>query len=339
VDLSFNQFIVELYRSGSRMPQPAFLTKALVSLKEWLPYQSSWLLEFNPEPSTEQPQATIKFSHGQAGKTPPPAIEIVQQLLQQVQSGQPLPMVLTQASLLSHQQHLLQKALKKSINQHYLIFFDNSTSPGQILLLLRSDPEQHFSDRDRMMAEWLLPHLCEAARLSPQRPQTSVSTLTEQPTTRSPLELHLSSDNEVIFCGEYIRACINTCENEKNCCTLDAKNDQIILSDSLIKQIQQRQSYGNITVNKLVFDIKTINNICVLRIQPESIQYLLTGRERQIASELAQGLSYKEVAKSLNLSPSTVTNYANRIYRKLNVHSKSQLAHLYTLSEAELITH
>ncbi len=314
------------------MPQPAFLNKALVALKEWLPYQASWLIEFQ----SDSTHSIIKFSHGQT-KVSLPVTEIVAQL-QQARAQQPLPMVITQASLLAHHHHKLQQGLRQLLAMPYLIFTDCSMQPGRALLLIRTDNEQYFSDRDRMMAEWLLPHLCEASRLSPQQIGAHVDKAPTQMQVRSPLELHLNKQNQVTFCGEYIRACINNCPKTQENCQLDDQQ-QLTLSNKLIKQIYQHLSAGYIQLDKLIFDLTPRDDLLVIRVRPDSIQYLLTARERQIAAELAQGLSYKEVAKNLHLSPSTVTNYANRIYRKLNVHSKSQLAHLYTLSEAELITH
>lgn len=52
---------------------------------------------------------------------------------------------------------------------------------------------------------------------------------------------------------------------------------------------------------------------------------LLTDREREIVEQLSLGKTFKLVAKSLDLSPSTVSNHLYRIYDKLNVHSRSEL--------------
>ncbi len=332
------------------MPQPAFLNKALVALKEWLPYQASWLIEFQPGSQ----HSSVKFTHGQSSSLSVPVAEVMGRLHQGGENS-PLPMVITYASLLAHQHHKLQQQLSQLLTDPYLMFTDCSAQPGQLLLLMRTDEQQYFSDRDRIMAEWLLPHLCEASRLSPQRIISSDSvqdSIAAKPglitgktgphpvkknLTRSPLELHINAQNRVVFYGEYIRACINNCSEAQHDCHLDDKQ-QLTLSDKLIKQIRQQQEAGHIELDKLAFDITTAGELCIIRVRPDSIQHLLTSRERQIASKLAQGLSYKEVAKNLHLSPSTVTNYANRIYRKLNVHSKSQLAHLYAISEAELMT-
>lgn len=54
----------------------------------------------------------------------------------------------------------------------------------------------------------------------------------------------------------------------------------------------------------------------------------LTTRERQIAGIAAKGKRTREIADELSLSPRTVDVHLTRIYRKLNISSRSALAHL-----------
>lgn len=48
----------------------------------------------------------------------------------------------------------------------------------------------------------------------------------------------------------------------------------------------------------------------------------LSPRETEVLSQLSQGLTYNDIAKNLYLSPKTVRNHIERIYKKLQVHSK-----------------
>ena len=63
----------------------------------------------------------------------------------------------------------------------------------------------------------------------------------------------------------------------------------------------------------------------------------LTARERQIAEHYAQGQTYKEAAKALHVSPSTVRNHITTIYRKLEIGNKVELIQLLQ-SDVESIT-
>jgi DNA-binding NarL/FixJ family response regulator len=50
----------------------------------------------------------------------------------------------------------------------------------------------------------------------------------------------------------------------------------------------------------------------------------LTDRESEILSVFARGLSYREAAEVLGVSPHTISDFVKKIYRKLNVHSRGE---------------
>jgi len=51
----------------------------------------------------------------------------------------------------------------------------------------------------------------------------------------------------------------------------------------------------------------------------------LTPREVQIADLIMRGLSNPQIARRLNITTSTLRTHIKRIYRKVDVHSKSEL--------------
>ena len=55
----------------------------------------------------------------------------------------------------------------------------------------------------------------------------------------------------------------------------------------------------------------------------------LTPREYDAAKLSGEGLNYKEIAKRLSISPSTVRNHINKIYIRLGVNNKIQISHLF----------
>jgi DNA-binding CsgD family transcriptional regulator len=62
----------------------------------------------------------------------------------------------------------------------------------------------------------------------------------------------------------------------------------------------------------------------------------LTPQELQIAMLVARGASNKDVAGSMFLSPKTIEAHLSRIYRKLDVRSRTQLAHRIGAGAAEV---
>ena len=71
----------------------------------------------------------------------------------------------------------------------------------------------------------------------------------------------------------------------------------------------------------------TITPLPPLPIQPD-VRGLLTAREREIAALVATGRRSRAIADELFLSHRTVETHLARIYRKLNVSSRTALAHL-----------
>ena len=55
----------------------------------------------------------------------------------------------------------------------------------------------------------------------------------------------------------------------------------------------------------------------------------LTEREKEILQLLIKGMSYKEIAAAIFISVETLNSHIKNIYRKLNVHSRSELAARY----------
>jgi DNA-binding NarL/FixJ family response regulator len=50
----------------------------------------------------------------------------------------------------------------------------------------------------------------------------------------------------------------------------------------------------------------------------------LSEREQQVLDFLVQGLLFKQIAGKMNLSPTTIRTYAQRIYEKLQVHTRTE---------------
>ncbi len=57
---------------------------------------------------------------------------------------------------------------------------------------------------------------------------------------------------------------------------------------------------------------------------PDQLANILTPREREVLSMFAKGLSYQNAAAALDLSVHTVGDHVKRIYRKMQVRSRSE---------------
>jgi DNA-binding NarL/FixJ family response regulator len=61
---------------------------------------------------------------------------------------------------------------------------------------------------------------------------------------------------------------------------------------------------------------------------------VLSGQEWRIAQLVAEGLTNKQVAAEVFLSPKTIEHHLSAIYRKLGVRSRTQLAQLFVREQA-----
>lgn len=71
-----------------------------------------------------------------------------------------------------------------------------------------------------------------------------------------------------------------------------------------------------------------LGDLIRLQLWPAGPLDRLTHREREIVETVTQGLSFKEAARKIGVAPSTVANHLYRIYRKLGVASRTELASL-----------
>lgn len=99
-----------------------------------------------------------------------------------------------------------------------------------------------------------------------------------------------------------------------------------------IQSVHQGQIWAN--SDQLHFLLEAFVQASPLRAVDYAGRPLLTKRENDVASLLAEGLSNKEVSVKLGLSEHTVSNYLFRIYNKLGVSSRVELV-LYLLRQRQ----
>jgi DNA-binding CsgD family transcriptional regulator len=71
-----------------------------------------------------------------------------------------------------------------------------------------------------------------------------------------------------------------------------------------------------------------LGDLIHVQARKESRMTELSSRERMITKHLVSGHTYKQIASTLNISPSTVTKHVNSIYKKTGAKNKTQLAKL-----------
>jgi DNA-binding CsgD family transcriptional regulator len=83
-----------------------------------------------------------------------------------------------------------------------------------------------------------------------------------------------------------------------------------------------------ITLNGLCIKAEPVGDLSCILVWEAGPLDRLTARERETVFAVTQGLSFKQAARKIGVAPSTVANHLYRIYRKLGVNSRSELAGL-----------
>jgi DNA-binding NarL/FixJ family response regulator len=93
---------------------------------------------------------------------------------------------------------------------------------------------------------------------------------------------------------------------------------------------------GQIWINseQMHYVLEALSEVSTLRVVNSSGKTLLTPREEQVVALVADGLSNREVAAELGLSPHTIKKYLMRVFDKLGISTRVELV-LYAFSHGE----
>ncbi len=113
---------------------------------------------------------------------------------------------------------------------------------------------------------------------------------------------------------------------------LFSKNDPLELLSECVRRVHQGQIWAD--NHALGVAIEALANGPNVRSADATGMKLLSKRELQVVRSLAEGLTNREIADQLKLSPHTIKNYLFRIFDKLGVSSRIELLFM-TLSQAD----
>ena len=97
-----------------------------------------------------------------------------------------------------------------------------------------------------------------------------------------------------------------------------------VVSEELVLAIKTI-SEGKIYISESVSETLLYGE--VLEKESKNPAELLSKREFEVLTMIAKGMSYKEIADKLSLSPKTVSTYRTRILEKLSLENTNQLIH------------
>jgi len=192
---------------------------------------------------------------------------------------------------------------------------DPDTGLLEIISLYRRSSEKPFSSAERLVKQFIFPLITNA------RCQNQIKHLD-----------HLSTDTVfVILCDKrgWIRVA------DPGFITLLKEQwpkwSGPILPDPILYWMKNRRK-NPLKKNTTRYYWEKANDLILLTAIPQGEIVHLTRREYDIATLYASGLTHKQVACKLHISPNTVRRHIESIYKKLNISQKIALQHKLDLS-------
>jgi DNA-binding CsgD family transcriptional regulator len=173
-----------------------------------------------------------------------------------------------------------------------------------LLSLYRSDPENRFLETEKQQHQRLLYHLVESA---------SHACILSLKNADEPYACHAICDREGIY-------------HEAEPQFMDLMESTLHVQDTT--RFPLDVSCAEQRVKELIIRSQQLGDLFRLSIRESSPMDTLTKREQEVVEGVTQGLSFKQIGRKLALSPSTISNHLYRIYQKLNINNRSELADL-----------
>lgn len=183
------------------------------------------------------------------------------------------------------------------------------------IALFRADPEQPFTEQERLSQQNLMPHLSEIWNVN-----------------------RFSYVDSARNCGRLPNHGRAICDAQGVLYNADRNFANFMLAEwpdwqgaRLPIKLQQALLDGGpcrYTGRHIVISIETLNNLQLLSARNVCSVDGLTPRELEIAGCFANGMDYRTIADNLHITPTTVRNHLQRIYAKLDVTSKIELAQI-----------
>lgn len=185
-----------------------------------------------------------------------------------------------------------------------------------LLSLYRFDRDHVFTDKERQLQQHLIYHLVSAVSHAFFL-HLRVGTLLQETMDQS-----ASAICDKYGCFHEVQPRFVTLLNEHF-----PKREASTLPFT-IPALDPSQEPEVMEVNNLGVELKPMGDLVMVSLRDLGPLDRLSDREKQIVERICKGLSFKEVARSLDLAPSTVSNHLYRVYDKLGISSRTELAQL-----------
>ncbi len=192
------------------------------------------------------------------------------------------------------------------------IHLDDRSGIFTLLTLYRYDREHIFSKHDKIIQQQLLFHLLSA---SAHRQLLALNEQIAQPNNQQVSTKTAICDAAGIY---YVVG-----SGFLDLLDAGGKNHKIQKLPFKIKATDGEYSQDKLHINQI-----KLGDLYRISIRLKNQLDDLSNREKQVVAGICHGSTFKQIAKQLNLSPSTISNHLYRIYLKLGINTRSELVNL-----------
>lgn len=196
------------------------------------------------------------------------------------------------------------------------ILRDEDTALSEFLTVWRFDARWPFSAIDRSRMQRVMPHLAESFRISRLLSLQEMVTADLSPVSGRAWSLIDGDAGCLVEASSEFVDLVREAWPEWRGASIPA---------SLFKALGRRHE---LSIRSLKLRVDKVGDYLFLLVRRRSVFDQLGGRERDVVRRFATARSYRDVAAQLGTSPVTVRNQVASVYRKLNIHSKTELVQM-----------
>ena len=313
---AFNNLVVEMYRAAREMPARDFPDCAFGIVKALLPFDSARLL------TVEIIGKGARVHEAHLQNEPDNMVldweEISRHdtVMDTVIAAPGKAFAYGASSLYAGPEKAIMRDYAKQYGHQaglVVVQYDQARGYWDGLSLYRAK-EERFSEEQGLFLECLMPHLAEAITVN--------RLLAERAPAKSPVSLDsgvtaiASFDRSLLHCGPGFEQIIRMEWPDWD----GGKLPQVMW------QSLRRAGSPQFVGDAMTVGARVVDGLVFLRAAPSAPLHRLSPRELEVARLFGDGKTYKEIARTLMLSPATVRNFLQRVYQKLKITGKAELA-------------
>jgi DNA-binding CsgD family transcriptional regulator len=302
-----DKFISQLYRESLSVPLEDFPTWALDLLRQVIPFDGAIWGTGHTSTKKFHTQMTLDVSEEIFNKLLEylPINPIFEQITQSLGTAINMSDVISDDEF--YQSDIYHKCFKPYDIERILssINVDQRSGIFTLLTLYRYDRKHLFTLQEQKLQSRLLYHLmsCFAYRQLSELSQTTT----------------IKQENISALCD--VKG-IYHCVTQQ---FFDVLDEHMPLTSHQTFPIDSFKTNNHFVQGNLNFSLKKIGELFKISIRVINQLDTLTAREKEVIEGVCHGKTFKQIAKELTLSPSTVSNHLYRIYIKLGINTRSEL--------------